>query len=148
VRPVKVSSWLYGNYQEVEVTLVGGRQLTIGRIQDSTRLAQLLAGAAPARPALSLGRLLAVRDDGDRDDPSWQPEYWQIGLEVLFADDPAWSDLGTLPHQDTGFDFAEIGQPRLVALAAARAMVESFPQLRAMWRAQPVRSSLTLERAG
>jgi hypothetical protein len=29
------------------------------------------------RPALSLGRLIAVNEDGDRRDPYWQPQYWR-----------------------------------------------------------------------
>jgi hypothetical protein len=100
------------------------------------------------QPALPLGRLLAVTDCADRDDPYWQPEYWKVELQVCFANDPAWSDVDGLGFQNTGFRFAEIGQPRLSALTEARAFVESFPQLSAMWRARPVSSSLTLKPVG
>lgn len=55
-------------------------------------------------PALSFGRLLQVAGDSDRNDPHWQPTYWQVALELHFADDPAWSDVDQLGFQDTGFD--------------------------------------------
>ncbi|WP_217554986.1 hypothetical protein [Streptomyces sp. GbtcB6] len=100
------------------------------------------------QPSLSFGRLLAVNDAGDRDAPDWQPEYWKVELQLVFAEDPAWADLDTLGHQDTGFDYDEIGAPRIAALGETRRFIESYPQLAAMWRAEPTGSRLTLERAG
>jgi hypothetical protein len=38
--------------------------------------------------------------------------------------------------------------PRTVALGEMRRFIESYPQLAAMWRAEPIRSNLTLEQAG
>ncbi|MFJ9865262.1 hypothetical protein [Streptomyces sp. NPDC101165] len=99
------------------------------------------------QPSPSFGRLLAVNDAGDRDAPDWQPEYWKAELQLVFAEDPAWADLDSLGHQDTGFDHAEIGAPRITALEETRRFIESYPQLAAMWRAEPTRSGLTLERA-
>jgi hypothetical protein len=99
-------------------------------------------------PALSFGRLLAVSESDDRDDPHWQPEYWKVELQLIFAEDPAWADLDRLGHQDTGFEYDEIGAPRMAALGEMRRFIESYPQLAAMWRAEPTRSDLTLERAG
>lgn len=61
---------------------------------------------------------------------------------------PAWAALDSLGHQDTGFDYDEIGMPRTVALGEMRRFIESYPQLAAMWRAEPIRSNLTLEQAG
>ncbi|WNM35788.1 hypothetical protein RKE30_38255 [Streptomyces sp. Li-HN-5-11] len=100
------------------------------------------------QPSLSFGRLLAVNDAGDRDDADWQPEYWKVELQLIFAEEPAWADVDSLGHQDTGFDYDKIGVPRMAALGEMRRFIESYPQLAAMWRAEPARSSLTLERAG
>ncbi|MFE2098457.1 hypothetical protein [Streptomyces sp. NPDC059468] len=99
-------------------------------------------------PALSFSRLLAVSESDDRDDPDWQPKYWKVALQLVFAEDPAWTDLDRLGHQDTGFDYDEIGAPRIAALGEMRQFIESYPQLAAMWRAEPTRSGLALERAG
>ncbi|MFJ4829452.1 hypothetical protein ACIP79_05930 [Streptomyces sp. NPDC088747] len=100
------------------------------------------------QPSLSFGRLLAVTDAGNQDDPDRQPEYWKVELQLIFADDPAWADVDSLGPQDTGFHYAEIGSPKLTELAEIRRFVESYPQLADMWRAEPTRSDLTLERAG
>ncbi|WP_327351899.1 hypothetical protein [Streptomyces sp. NBC_01304] len=97
------------------------------------------------QPTLSFGRQLAV-SDRDQSDPDRQPAYWLVELELRFADDPAWSDLDSIGLQDTGFDAAEIGAPRDTVLADNRRLMHSYPQLAAMWRAQPVRSRVTLER--
>ncbi|MEW2118459.1 hypothetical protein AB0945_25380 [Streptomyces sp. NPDC005474] len=99
-------------------------------------------------PALSFGRQLAVSQAGERDDPHWQPEYWQVELQLIFREDPAWADLDSPSHQGTGVDFDEIGVPRSVALERIRQFLESFPPLAAIWRAEPIRSDLTIERVG
>ncbi|MFJ3617945.1 hypothetical protein ACIPSH_07280 [Streptomyces iakyrus] len=100
------------------------------------------------RPALSFGRQLAVTEVGERDDPHGQSEHWQVELQLIFGEDPAWADLDSLGHHDTGFDFDAIGSPRAMALGRIRRFIESHPQLAAIWRAEPIRSDLTLERAG
>ncbi|MFI8184043.1 hypothetical protein ACIF70_26485 [Actinacidiphila glaucinigra] len=98
-------------------------------------------------PALSFGRLLAVRDTGG-DAAHRQPEYWKVELQLCFAEDPAWAELHDLGLPDTGFDHHAIGAPRTAALAETLRLIQSCPQLAAMWRATPVRSAVTLERAG
>ncbi|MGW2931043.1 hypothetical protein ACWDA7_04055 [Streptomyces sp. NPDC001156] len=100
------------------------------------------------QPSFSFGRLFAVNDADDRDDPDWQPEYWKVDLQLIFAEEPAWADVDSLGHQDTGFDHDEIGAPRIAALREVRRFIESYPQLAAMWRAEPIRSGLTLEQVG
>lgn len=100
------------------------------------------------QPSLSFGRQLAVTGAGGRDDPDRQPEYWKVELELIFAEDPAWADLDRLGHQDTGYTFAEIGAPRTTALVEVRRFIESYPPLAAMWRAEPTRTVLSLERVG
>jgi hypothetical protein len=41
------------------------------------------------RLLLTLTRQLAVADLGERDDPDWQAELWQVELEIAFDDEPA-----------------------------------------------------------
>ncbi|MFB7372341.1 hypothetical protein ACFC0D_21135 [Streptomyces sp. NPDC056222] len=100
------------------------------------------------QPSLSFGRLLAVSDRGDRDDPYWQPEYWKAELQLIFNEDREWADLSSIGFQDTGYDHSKIGAPRAIALEEMRRFIESYPQLAAMWRAEPARSELAIERAG
>ncbi|MFB7289957.1 hypothetical protein [Actinacidiphila glaucinigra] len=100
-------------------------------------------------PALSFGRLLAVHDTGgDGDSAHRQPEYRKVELQLCFAEDPAWAELDDLGLQDTGFDHHVIGAPRRAALAETLRLIQSHPQLAAMWRATPVRSAVASERAG
>lgn len=98
------------------------------------------------RPALSFGRLLAVTEDGDRQDPYWQPEYWKVEFQACFAEDPAWADLHI--GGDSGFDHAALGAPRADALAATRRLIDQDPLLSAMWRSTPIDIEVTLDRAG
>ncbi|MEV7884924.1 hypothetical protein ACWD3I_08300 [Streptomyces sp. NPDC002817] len=100
------------------------------------------------QPSLSFGRQLAVTGVGERDDPGWQPEYWKVELELIFAEDQAWADLDRLGRQDTGYAFAVIGTPRTASLVEMRRFIESCPPLAAMWRAEPTRSVLSLARVG
>ncbi|MFE6815392.1 hypothetical protein [Streptomyces sp. NPDC057677] len=100
------------------------------------------------RPALSLGRLLAVKEGGDRQDPYWQPEYWKVEVQACFAEDPAWADLHITGGGDSGFDHAAIGELRADALAATHRFIEQDPLLSAMWRSAPVDIEVTLDRAG
>ncbi|MEU7662324.1 hypothetical protein AB0B60_28110 [Streptomyces lincolnensis] len=97
------------------------------------------------QPALSFRRRLAVTGAGELGDPDCQPEYWAVELLLVFAEDPAWADLDSLGHQNTGFDFTAIGAARTAALGDARRFMASYPQLVAMWRAEPLRSELNLE---
>lgn len=100
------------------------------------------------RPALSLGRLLAVNEDGDRRDPYWQPQYWKVEFQACFAEDPAWADLHITGGGDSGFDHAAVGEPRAAALAATRRFIDQDPLLSAMWRSAPVEIEVVLDRAG
>jgi len=97
------------------------------------------------RPSLSFTRQLAVAGSGDRDDPDWQLEYWQIDLQMCFDDEPDLLGLDSLNFQDTDFGFDPIGLPRTAALAEARAEMERYPQLRTLWRMTPVSSDLSFD---
>ncbi|HTJ33825.1 MAG TPA: hypothetical protein VL738_11395 [Dactylosporangium sp.] len=107
------------------------------------------------RLALSFTRQLAVLDDEDDPDPddpdpddTDRPQaLWQIHLELRFADEPDLVGLDGLETQDTGFAFDPIGPERAAALAAARTEMERHPQLRAIWRATPVSSTLSFDYA-
>jgi hypothetical protein len=47
LQPIRVYSWVHGNYEQLTVTLLNGEQLSI-ECRDTARLAQALAGAKPA----------------------------------------------------------------------------------------------------
>jgi len=101
------------------------------------------------RPALCFTRQFAVCGEGDdRDDEFWQSQLWAVELQMLFADDLAWSGLDEMAWTNSmGFDFDPIGPERAAALAQIAAFVETLPQVSAMWQATPTGSGLTLARA-
>ncbi|SDS92389.1 hypothetical protein [Actinoplanes derwentensis] len=76
-------------------------------------------------------RLALLTDDG--------PGCWQVSLDMRFP------GFHTLPTGDTGLDFTPVGPGRAAALAQIRATIKSLPQLYALWRAVPRRSTLTFE---
>jgi hypothetical protein len=98
------------------------------------------------RPSLTFARQLAVVVESC-DHPDRQPELWQVNLEMLFDDSPDLVGIDALPRQDTGFDFAPIGPKRRAAVAELRTALARNPPLQAAWRATPVTSELTLDRA-
>ncbi len=95
---------------------------------------------------LTLTRQLAVVDIGDRTNPDWQPELWQLELAIAFDDEPALIalELG-LGDADTGFRFDPIGPLRAAALAQVRTQVQRQALGRALWTVTPVNSELTFE---
>jgi hypothetical protein len=99
------------------------------------------------RPSLSFTRQLAVADQGDRDDECWQPDLWQVDLELVFDDAPDLDGIDELPIHDTGFSFDPIGPQRSRELAEFRAEMERYPQLRAIWRATPAASTMSMDRS-
>jgi hypothetical protein len=144
VRDVDAAWDAFGEFLQIEIGGIEGRENDgDGFIAEWGRW-----GWNDDRPALSFGRLLAVSDAGERDDPYWQPEYWKVELQLCFAEDPAWADLDSVGFHDSGFDYDEIGAPRTAALGAMRRFIECYAQLAAMWRAEPTLSHLSLEQAG
>jgi hypothetical protein len=92
-------------------------------------------------PGLNLTRQLAVDTRAAGGDDTWyQPEYWQVSIDLTFADGPAFAGL---PDQDTGFDFSPIGPAR----AAAIRVLSGHPTLRRFRDRTPIRSAVTLDRA-
>ncbi|MFK0017425.1 hypothetical protein [Streptomyces sp. NPDC091027] len=103
------------------------------------------------RPALSLGRLLAVNDADDvdgRQDPYWQPQYWKVEFLACFAEAPALVHPRISEGGDSGFDHAAIGEPRAGALEATRRFIVQDPLLSEIWESVPVDIAVTLDRAG
>ncbi|MGW3466596.1 hypothetical protein ACWDE9_46920 [Streptomyces olivaceoviridis] len=100
------------------------------------------------RPALSLGRLLAVNEKGDRQQAYWQSQYWKVEFQACFAEDPAWADLHICGGGDSGFDHAAIGEPGAEELGATRRFIDQDPVLSAMWRSAPIDIDVALDRAG
>ncbi|GAA1655711.1 hypothetical protein [Actinoplanes couchii] len=69
------------------------------------------------------------------------PGRWQVSLDMRFP------GFHTVPSGDSGLDFTPVGPGRAAALAQIRATIKNLPQLYALWRAVPRRSTLTFERA-
>lgn len=100
-------------------------------------------------PSLSFTRQFAVDVRETWTEPDWyQPEYWQVSLDMVFPDMPALADLDRLNVQDTGFDFSAPGPERDHAIGAAEREIQSYPTLQALWTSTPLRSAIALDRAG
>ncbi|MFG3701786.1 hypothetical protein ACGF5C_28365 [Micromonospora sp. NPDC047620] len=97
------------------------------------------------RLILTFTRQLAVADVGDRADPYWQPELWQLDFEMTFDDEPRLTGLDSLEVQDTGFRFASTGPLRTAALADAWAGAQRHAPVRAAWITTPASSGLSFE---
>ncbi len=99
-------------------------------------------------PSLSFTRQFAVDVRGRWKETDWyQPEIWQVSLDLVFADAPALADLGRLNVQDSGFDFSPLGPERDHAIGEAESEVQHHPMLRALWARTPVHSAVMLDRA-
>ncbi|MBU2665853.1 hypothetical protein KOI35_20285 [Actinoplanes bogorensis] len=96
-------------------------------------------------PSLSFTRQFAVDVRDAWADQDWyQPEIWQVSLDMVFADTPELAQLGRPAAADTGFDFSPPGPERDHALRAVEKRLAQHPALRAAWASSPARSSLTL----
>ncbi|MFF0102971.1 hypothetical protein ACFYO8_26955 [Micromonospora sp. NPDC005257] len=99
-------------------------------------------------PSLSFTRQFAVDVRENWSETDWyQPEHWQVSLDLVFPDAPALADLDRLNVQDTGFDFSRPGPERDRAIGEAEWELRHYPTLRALWSSTPVRSTVTLDRA-
>jgi hypothetical protein len=97
------------------------------------------------RLILTFTRQLAVADVGDHADPYWQPELWQLDLEMAFDDEAELIGLDSLDVHDTGFTFAPTGPLRAAALADTWAETQRHVPVRTAWIATPVTSGLSFE---
>ena len=97
-------------------------------------------------PSLSFTRQLAVDVRDSWTETDWyQPEYWQVSLDLVFADTPALADLDQLEAHSTGFDFSPPGPERDRAVSAAAEEIQRHGALRELWASRPVRSTITLD---
>ena len=100
------------------------------------------------RPSLTFTRQMAVDVRATWTASGWyQPEYWQLDLELVFDDAPALADVDQLEAQDTGFDFSPPGPEQDHAFRAVEREIQQYPTLQALWASTPVRSSLNLDNA-
>ena len=161
---------------EVLVGLLGRRGLVAGRVDDVAAawaafrefLAAPVDGLEPGPdsdadgfivqwgryswhdrlPSLSFTRQFAVDVRDASTEPDWyQPEFWQVSLDMVFPDAPAFADLARLDVQNTGFDFSAPGPERESAIREAEEELRRYPTLRALWAATPSRSAVALDRA-
>jgi hypothetical protein len=99
-------------------------------------------------PSLNFTRQFAVDARTFWTGTAWyQPEYWQLGLDLVFPDVPALADLDQLNVHNTGFDFSPIGPERDHAITEAEWELRQYPTLQALWTSTPLRSAVTLDRA-
>ncbi|MEV1319968.1 hypothetical protein AB0J14_28255 [Micromonospora arborensis] len=99
-------------------------------------------------PSLSFTRQFAVDVRGTWTETDWyQPEIWQVSLDLIFPDAPALADLDKLDVQDTGLDFSPPGPGRDHAIGEAESEVQRYPTLQALWASTPAHSAVTLDRA-
>ncbi|MGI5522459.1 hypothetical protein ACQEUX_16090 [Micromonospora sp. CA-259024] len=99
-------------------------------------------------PSLSFTRQFAVDVRETWTETDWyQPEYWQVSLDLVFPDAPALADLDRLNVRNTGFDFNPPGPQRDHAIGEAEWEVQHCPTVQALWASIPLRSAVTLGRA-
>jgi hypothetical protein len=100
------------------------------------------------RPSLTFTRQFAVDVRATWPEPGWyQPEYWQVNLELVFDDVPALADIGELEVADSGFDFSPPGPEQDRALSDVEWEIQQYPALRALWASTPAVSSITVDQA-
>jgi hypothetical protein len=105
-------------------------------------------GWTDRRPSLTFTRHMAVDVRASWTESDWyQPEYWQLNLELVFDDVPALADVDELEVSNTGFDFTPPGPGRNHAFREVEWEIQQYPTLQALWASTPVRSSLDLDRA-
>jgi hypothetical protein len=99
-------------------------------------------------PSLSFTRQFAVDVRATWTEPDWyQPEYWQVSLDLVFPESPALGDLDQLNVQDTGFDFSPLGPERDHAISEAEWEIQHYETLQALWTSTPLRSTVALDQA-
>lgn len=97
-------------------------------------------------PSLSFHRYLAVDVSADWTETEWyQPEYWQVGLDMVFAESPDLADLDTLNTQDSGIYYERPGPKMDEALREALWEIEQQPTLQVLWASTPLRSTVDLD---
>jgi hypothetical protein len=105
-------------------------------------------GQKDGRPSLTFTRQFAVDVRATWAEPDWyQPDHWQVNLELAFDDAPALADLGELAVADTGFDFRPPGPEQDEAFRDVEWEIHQYPALRALWASTPAVSGITVYQA-
>ncbi|MEU4623454.1 hypothetical protein AB0G04_26210 [Actinoplanes sp. NPDC023801] len=100
-------------------------------------------------PGLCFTRQFAVDVREEWAGKDWyQPEIWQVNLDMVFADTPELAELGRPVPADTGLNFSPPGPERDRAVRAVRQRLAQHPALQAAWTSSPARSCVTLDDAG
>lgn len=99
-------------------------------------------------PSLTFTRHMAVDVRASGTESDWyQPEYWQLNLELIFADVPELADIDELEVHDTGFHFSPPGPEQDRAFREVEREIQQYPPLQALWDSAPVRTNLNLDHA-
>jgi hypothetical protein len=105
-------------------------------------------GGNDRRPSLTFTRQFAVDIRATWPEPDWyQPEHWQVNLELAFDDAPALADLGELEVADSGFDFRTPGPEQDEVFRDVEWEIQQYQALRALWASTPAVSSITMYQA-
>jgi hypothetical protein len=105
-------------------------------------------GATEMRPSLTFTRHLAVDVRATWMESDWyQPEYWQVNLELAFDDTPSLADIDQLEVAEKGLDFSAPGPEQDRAFRDVEWEIQQYPTLQALWASTPVHSTLNLESA-
>ncbi|BEL06484.1 hypothetical protein Q0Z83_046750 [Actinoplanes sichuanensis] len=101
-------------------------------------------------PSVTFTREFAVdvRDTWTADEAWYQPEIWQVNLDMVFPDTPELAGLGGPGQGATGLDFSAPGPDRDRAVRAVEQRLAQHPALRTAWASNPTRSSVALDDAG
>lgn len=100
-------------------------------------------------PSLTFTRQFAVDVRDAWAGKDWyQPEIWQVNLEMVFPDTPELAGLGRPVPADTGLDFSAPGPKRDRAIRAVAQRLTQHAALQAAWASSPARSCVTLDDAG
>ncbi|GAA4606451.1 hypothetical protein BJY16_005838 [Actinoplanes octamycinicus] len=97
-------------------------------------------------PSVAFTRQFAVdvRDAWTAPEDWYQPELWQVNLEMVFPDTPELAGVGRSSPADTGLDFSAPGPERNRAIRAVEQELARQPALQAAWASSPARSGVTL----
>ncbi|WP_430782382.1 hypothetical protein [Actinoplanes sp. G11-F43] len=99
-------------------------------------------------PAVTFTRQFAVDVRDAWTGTGWyQPEIWQVNLDLIFPDTPGLAGLGRPAPADTGLTFSAPGPDRAQAIDAVEQQLQRNPALRAAWASVPAHSRLSLDEA-
>lgn len=101
-------------------------------------------------PSIAFTRQFAVdvRDVWAGPKDWYQPEIWQVNLDMVFLDTPELADFDRLAPADTGLNFSAPGPERDRAIRAVEQRLAQHPALQAAWASSPARSCVMLDDAG